>query len=184
MHIYLDCEGAFEEKKACHIIYQVLKALEFLHSKQVLHLDIKPENVLLMSPLSKNNGDLEVAVETHETHTHEPVRVKLCDFSFSQIMQPGKPIYGMMGTVAYQAPEVLEYEPLTKATDMWSLGVLTHVLLTEYTPFGNGSEQNLQTETNILNVRDKEFKCIEEDFENISMEAQDFIESLVKFRPK
>ena len=41
LHIYLDCEGAFDEDKACHIIYQVLKAIEFLHSKQILHLDIK-----------------------------------------------------------------------------------------------------------------------------------------------
>lgn len=79
---------------------------------------------------------------------------------------------------------MIQYEPLTKATDMWSLGVLTHVLLTEYTPFGNGTEKNMQTETNILSVREREFKCAEEYFENISIEAQDFIESLIKFRPK
>ena len=41
LHIYLDSEGAFEEKKACEIIFQILKAIEFLHSKNVLHLDIK-----------------------------------------------------------------------------------------------------------------------------------------------
>ncbi len=79
---------------------------------------------------------------------------------------------------------MLQYEPLTKATDMWSIGVLTHVLLSEYTPFGNGTEANLQTETNIVSVREKEFKCDEEDFENISHEARDLIESLIKFRPK
>lgn len=67
---------------------------------------------------------------------------------------------------------------------MWSVGVLAHVLLTEYTPFGNGTEKNLQTETNILSVKEKEFKCVEEYFDNISLEAQDFIESLLKFRPK
>lgn len=78
----------------------------------------------------------------------------------------------------------MNYEPLTKATDMWSMGVLTHVLLTEYTPFGNGTEKNLQTETNILSVREKEFKCDPEDFETISPEAQELIEGLLKFRPK
>lgn len=84
----------------------------------------------------------------------------------------------------FLAPEVIQYEPLTKATDMWSLGVVTHVLLTEYTPFGNGTEKNMQTENNILSVREKEFVCSEEYFENISREAKDFIESLLKFKPK
>lgn len=195
LHVYLDGEGAFEEEKACEIIYQILKALSFLHSKNILHLDIKPENVLLMNPLTSKNNSL---ASSHNSDSHdsdccetdkifnseEPVKVKLCDFSFSQILTPGKSILGMMGTVAYSAPEVLQYEPLTKATDMWSLGVLTHVLLTEFTPFGNGTEKNLQTETNILSVREQEFKCTEDYFKNISLEAQDFMENLIKFKPK
>jgi serine/threonine kinase 17 len=139
-----------------------------------------------MNPLAppKKQTNENTVNEKNELVKDEPIKVKLCDFSFSQIMQPGKHILGMMGTVAYQAPEVLNYEPLTKATDMWSLGVLTHVILTEYTPFGNGTEINLETETNILSVRDKEFKCVEDYFDVISPEAQDFIEMLLKFRPK
>ena len=67
---------------------------------------------------------------------------------------------------------------------MWSLGVLTHVLLTEYTPFGNGNEEMNQTQTNILSVREKDFECVDEYFENVSFEARDFIENLIKFKPK
>lgn len=191
LHIYLDNQGAFEEEQACKIIYQVLKAIEFLHSKQVLHLDIKPENVLLMNPLESKSLDTDSSTDEtadkeiiSETNKLGDVHVKLCDFSFSQIMVPGKPILGMMGTVAYSAPEVLQYDALTKATDMWSLGVLTHVILTEYTPFGNGTEEINQTQTNILNVREKDFECSEDYFDDISYEARDFIENLIKFKPK
>ncbi len=120
LHLYLDCEGAFEEEKACQIIFQVLKALEFLHSKHILHLDIKPENVLLMTPMSsKSNNGVDKDNENNDEPSSssatttvkpennnnnvvsEPVKVKLCDFSFSQILTPGKTILGMMGTVAY-----------------------------------------------------------------------------------
>ena len=69
----------------------------------------QPENVLLMNPLgskstSLNDNDTE-EVNKNETvseiNNSAEVEVKLCDFSFSQIMMPGKPILGMMGTVAY-----------------------------------------------------------------------------------
>ena len=153
-------------------------------------MDIKPENVLLMNSLGSRNNSFSINDDCEHQNTNDIlisdqlVKVKLCDFSFSQIMTPGKEILGMMGTVAYSAPEVLQYEALTKATDMWSLGVLTHVLLTAYTPFGNGTEKNLETHTNILSVRDQEFKCTDEYFSDVSKEAQDFIESLIKYKPK
>ena len=69
---------------------------------------------------NNNNNDSDDLDELTATNnlTFDKIKVKLCDFSFSQVMT-GNKILGMMGTVAYSAPEVLEYEALTKATDMW-----------------------------------------------------------------
>lgn len=161
-----------------------------------------PTNSLI--DLDSENITRDKNIEPQNEKYYEEVKVKLCDFSFAQVMHPGKTILGMMGTVAYsgkfffvriknlkvylngyiQAPEVLQFDPLTKATDMWSLGVLTHVILSEYTPFGNGNEEINQTQTNILNIRDKGFECTEDYFDHISDEAKDFIESLIKFKPR
>jgi serine/threonine protein kinase len=71
------------------------------------------------------NVDAKVAAEydldefNPDSYEIDEIRVKLCDFSFSQIMTNSKKILGMMGTVPYSAPEVLEFDALTKATDMW-----------------------------------------------------------------
>ncbi len=68
---------------------------------------------------NNNNDDNDLDDIRVNKMTFEKIKVKLCDFSFSQVINGNSKILGMMGTVAYSAPEVLEYEQLTKATDMW-----------------------------------------------------------------
>ena len=65
-----------------------------------------------------------------------------------------------------------------------SLGVLIHVLVSSYTPFGNGNTRDCSTQTNILNTRNEEFECDESCFENVSVECKNLIEQLLVYKPR
>lgn len=81
---------------------QILEGVCFLHAHDVVHLDLKPQNILLTSesPL----GD-----------------IKIVDFGLSRIMKKSEELREIMGTPEYVAPEVLSYDPISTATDMWSI---------------------------------------------------------------
>ena len=81
-------------------------------------VDNDSEEVESIANSDENNNNDELDELTLNKLTFDKIKVKLCDFSFSQVMN-GTTILGMMGTVAYSAPEVLEFDALTKATDMW-----------------------------------------------------------------
>uniref|UniRef100_A0A915K241 Protein kinase domain-containing protein n=1 Tax=Romanomermis culicivorax TaxID=13658 RepID=A0A915K241_ROMCU len=55
-------------------------------------------------------------------------RIKIIDFGLSRTILPGDSIQEMIGTPEFVAPEVVEYENLSSATDMWAIGVVTYIL--------------------------------------------------------
>ena len=92
---------------------QSLQALKHLHEMGVVHRDLKPENILL-------NFNLQT--------------VKLIDFGMSKILQYKNSLMNTkMGTPFYISPEVLKVK-YDKSCDMWSIGVITFVLLAGETP--------------------------------------------------
>jgi len=129
----------FTEKEASMVIKDLASALQFLHKKGIAHRDLKPENVLCLYP-------------------DQLVPVKLCDFDLgsgikfnstvtSPISTPA--LLTPVGSAEFMAPEVVEafmddterdlvYD---KRCDLWSLGVITYILLCGYPPFsGNCGE--------------------------------------------
>ncbi|CAG0918446.1 unnamed protein product [Notodromas monacha] len=83
-----------------------------------------------------------------------------------------------MGTPDYVAPEVLNYEPISLATDMWSVGVLTYVLLTGCSPFGGETKQDT-----FCNITKAIVDFPEDLFADISDNAKDFILRLLIKKP-
>lgn len=96
----LDEEEFLPERQATRFIRQVLEAISFLHEHQIAHLDIKPQNILLTKP-------------------YPDCDIKLCDFGISRVITKGYELREIVGTPDYVAPEILHYEPITLATDMW-----------------------------------------------------------------
>jgi transcriptional regulator with GAF, ATPase, and Fis domain len=92
---------------------QILRALNYLHTRGIYHFDIKPQNVLV----KMENG--------------VPITAKLIDFGLSGYTTPKKKV----GTPAYMAPEVIQGGMLDNRTDLYSFGVALYKLLTGINPF-------------------------------------------------
>lgn len=143
------------EADVVKFVRQLVEGLAYLHDRKIAHLDIKPQNLVMMADFPHCD-------------------VKLCDFEISRVILEGTEIREILGTPDYVAPEVLHYEPITLKADMWSLGVTTYVLLTGFSPFGGETDQET-----FCNISRAEVDFPEELFEDVSEEAQDFIRSLL-----
>ncbi|CAB4057499.1 PKD [Lepeophtheirus salmonis] len=108
--------GRLSERVTKFVVTQILVALKHLHSKNIVHCDLKPENVLLSS-----NSDFP--------------QVKLCDFGFARIIGEKGFRKSVVGTPAYLAPEVLRNKGYNRSLDMWSTGVIIYVSLSGTFPF-------------------------------------------------
>lgn len=155
-----DNDEAFTEKDVIRLAKQILNGVAFLHRNSVVHLDLKPQNILLTSvqPL----GD-----------------IRIVDFGLSRRMDKITEVREILGTPEYVAPEILNYEPITTATDMWSIGVLIYVMLTGESPFLGDDKQET-----FLNISQVNIDYSEDTFEGISSLAVDFIKSLLVKNPR
>lgn len=145
-----------EARDVCRILFQ---ALAYIHSKQVAHRDLKPENLLLLS----NDDDS---------------RLKIADFGFAKKVHNEACLTTQCGTPGYVAPEILESAPYGTKSDMWSLGVITYILLGGYPPFIEKNQRNL-----FRKIRKGEYKFHDEYWGNVSSEAKDMIRQLLNVDP-
>ncbi|CAN7937259.1 unnamed protein product, partial [Ixodes hexagonus] len=151
----LDSEECLPEKDVVRLMRQILEAVQFLHDRNIAHLDIKPQNLLLTSAFPQ--GD-----------------ILLCDFGISRVIGKGTEIREIVGTPDYVAPEVLQFEPISLATDIWSLGVLTYVLLSGHSPFGGDTKQET-----FCNITAGSLDFPEDLFGHVSSAAKDFVRRLI-----
>ncbi|KAM4530121.1 myosin light chain kinase, smooth muscle isoform 3-T3 [Odontesthes bonariensis] len=142
------------EPASAHYMQQILEGIAFMHQQNIVHLDLKPENI--------------VCVDTTGTS------IKIIDFGLASKLDTRTPLKVMQGTPEFVAPEVINYEPVCLATDMWSVGVICYILLSGESPFQGNSD----AETLAL-VTAAQWEFDEESFEEITEEAKNFISSLL-----
>lgn len=102
-------EDYFLTEKACTIfVRQICEAIEFIHSKNIIHLDLKPENVLCLTKTGN--------------------QIKIIDFGMARRYDPNKKLQILFGTAEFVAPEIVNFDEIGLHTDMWSVGVICYVL--------------------------------------------------------
>jgi len=153
--------GCFSENFAVSLIRQILDGVRYLHQKKVIHRDLKPENFLLVD---NKNTCQQLKIIDFGLATYEPE-----DEEF---------LTERVGTPYYCAPEVLA-KRYKKSCDLWSIGIITYILLCGYPPFvgKNTKEQFLAIQKAQLSFDEDEV------WESISNEAIMFIRSLLRRDP-
>ncbi|XP_063918524.1 serine/threonine-protein kinase D3 isoform X4 [Zophobas morio] len=151
-------KGRLTERVTKFLITQILIALKHLHSKNIVHCDLKPENVLLSS-------DAEFP------------QVKLCDFGFARIIGEKSFRRSVVGTPAYLAPEVLRNKGYNRSLDMWSVGVIVYVSLSGTFPFNEDEDINEQ-------IQNAAFMYPPNPWKEISSDAIDLINNLLQVKQR
>lgn len=113
--------GRFDEPIAVFCTACVVEAYAYLHKKNIMYRDLKPENLML---------DMKGYV-------------KLVDFGFAKELNRGDKTYSFVGTPEYMAPEIIRNQGHDFAVDFWSLGILIFELLVGNPPFSSSEPQKI-----------------------------------------
>jgi len=146
----------FSEAEAAKVVAQIADALVYLHKRNIVHRDLKPENLLL-------------------TDTSENYDIKIIDFGLAKKSE--KPLEMPCGTPGYVAPEILKRKKYHKPVDIWSLGVITYILLCGFPPF-HDDQNNLKALYKQIRKADIQFP--QKYWGNISMDAKNLIRSMLE----
>ncbi|CAG9835704.1 unnamed protein product [Diabrotica balteata] len=152
----------YSEEQAALMINNLVSALAYLHSLNIVHRDVKPENLLV-----ELDDDNRVKL------------LKLGDFGLA--CEVTKPLYTVCGTPTYVAPEILAESGYGLKIDVWAAGVILYILLCGYPPFVSQD-----------NDQEKLFDCIlsgqydfpEEYWQDVSSCAKELIQNMLQLDPE
>ncbi|XP_063041781.1 triple functional domain protein isoform X4 [Engraulis encrasicolus] len=156
---YIVSWGNLTEEKVAFYLRDILEALHYLHNCRIAHLDLKPENLVV------------------DQCSSQPT-VKLTDFGDAVQLNSAHYVHPLLGSPEFAAPELVLGEPAALASDLWSLGVVTYVVLSGASPFLDES-----VEETCLNICRLDFSFPDDYFQGVSAAARDFVCLLLRAEP-
>ncbi|XP_018410415.1 PREDICTED: striated muscle preferentially expressed protein kinase [Nanorana parkeri] len=154
-------KSTVHESEIRSFVRQILEGLDYLHHKKILHLDIKPENILMADMTSD--------------------QIRICDFGNAQELIDGEPQYCKHGTPEFVAPEIVNQMPISAVSDIWPVGVIAYLCLTGVSPFVGENDY-----TTLMNIRGYTVAFEEKMFADLTREARGFLIKVLgneKLRP-
>jgi len=149
----LQDKGTFDESVCKFYGACVISAFEYIHRKNIIYRDLKPENLLLTE-----NGYLKVV-----------------DFGFAKIIEPSKRTFTFCGTPDYLAPEIVRSSGHNFGVDWWTVGIFCFEMIAGTTPFYDDRVDNMYANIIKGNLKFPPF--------GFSLEAKNFIKSLLTLKP-
>ncbi|EQC26304.1 CAMK/CAMK1 protein kinase [Saprolegnia diclina VS20] len=151
----------YTEREARDVVKSLLEVTAYCHAANIVHRDLKPENILLVN---------------RDDHTS----FKLADFGFAKrIAVDSAGLVTACGTPGYVAPEVLMGKPYGASVDVWSIGVITYILLCGYPPFHDENRPAL-----FAQIKEGVFHFHEPYWDDVSDAAKDLITKMLTKDPK
>lgn len=144
---YVSTKNSYTENDAASLVKQILEALAYCHSYNVVHLDIRPSNIRVQK------GGV----------------VKIVDYNSARELANKKAgaVVDVIGDTEFCGPEMLNFDSVTPTSDIWGVGVLTYILLTGISPFFHEEEAKVLQAVVKVEYDDPET--------DITSEAKDFL---------
>ncbi len=160
--LYNQIKYQYNENQLAVLFYQVFSGLYYLHSKNIVHRDLKLENILITE------------IEKEKTTGKNLFWIKIIDFGTAKIFEKNKSEKAVVGSSYYIAPEVLKKQYNEKC-DTWSAGVILYMLICGRAPFDGADDEEI-----IANIRKGSFNQKHKKLVASSPEVQDLVIKLLE----
>ena len=164
--LYDQINNEFSETQIAVIFRQILSGIVYLHSNNIIHRDLKLENILI--------NDIEKSITTNE----DLFLVKIIDFGTAKIFDKNKIPKAVVGSIYYIAPEVL-LKKYGKECDMWSLGVILYMFIVGHAPFDGKNNKEIMEK-----IKEGKYLKTEKRWKKASKEVKDLINKLLVLEPE